>query len=54
MVCSGVVVRLIICQRLGLGILICLGRIMQRVGWGVLLVVWSPLHGVVDLPGLWL
>jgi hypothetical protein len=24
------------------------------VGWGVLLVVWSPLHGVVDLPGWYL
>jgi hypothetical protein len=25
---------------------------MREVGWGVLLVVWSPLHGVVDFPCL--
>jgi hypothetical protein len=25
-----------------------------RVRWGVLLVVWSPLHCVVDFPGRWL
>jgi hypothetical protein len=48
----GVVVWLVICRRLGLAILVCLCQIMQEVGWGVLLVVWSPLHGMVDFPRL--
>jgi hypothetical protein len=38
-------------QRLGLAVLISLWRKMRRVGWGMLLVVQSPLHGVVDFLG---
>jgi hypothetical protein len=50
MVGSGIVVRLVICWRLGLAILVCLVWIMRRVGCGMLLVVWSPLHYVVNFP----
>jgi hypothetical protein len=43
-----IVVWLEICRRLGLAILVSLCWIMREVGWGVLLVLRSPLHGVVD------
>jgi hypothetical protein len=43
-----IVVWLEICQRLGLAILVSLCWIMREVGWGALLVLQSPLHGVVD------
>jgi hypothetical protein len=55
MVGSGVLVCLVICQRLGLSILIWLCSIMLGGGgggWGALLVMRSPLYGVVDFHGL--
>jgi hypothetical protein len=43
-----IVVWLVVCRRLGLVVMIGLRRKMRRVGWGILLVVGSPLHGVID------
>jgi hypothetical protein len=39
------------CQRLGLAILVGLGWKVWKVGWGISLVMWSPLHGVIDFSG---
>jgi hypothetical protein len=50
MVRIGVMVWLVIWRRLGLAILVCLYMVMREVGWGVLLVMRSPLHGVVHFP----
>jgi hypothetical protein len=52
MVGIGVMVWLVIWQRLGQAILVRLCWVMREVGWGVSLIVRSTLHGVVDLPRL--
>jgi hypothetical protein len=48
MIRCSIMVGLIVCQRLGLIVLVSLWWKERRVGWRVLLVVRVPLHGVVD------
>jgi hypothetical protein len=47
----GIMVGLVVCRRFGLGVMIVLWWKERRIGWRILLVVKSPLHGVVDFSG---
>jgi hypothetical protein len=53
MVSGGIVVRLVVCWRPDLVAFVCLWRKWQRISWRILVVVGSPLHGVIYFSGWW-